>query len=380
MECYLDNASTTRVDDEVASLIQELMLKDYGNPASLHSKGFEAEQHIRSARSFFCDVLKCRESEIVFTSGGTESDNLAIIGTYFVKRRRGNHIITTKIEHPAVSQTIQYLAEVGAKVDLLDVDRHGHIDLAQLDDLLSDKTSLVSVMHVNNEVGAVEPIAEIGRLIRKKHPDCLFHVDDVQGFGKIPIIPAECKVDLLSVSSHKLHGPKGAGLLYKSDRTKITELMHGGGQQNGLRSGTENVPGVAGFALAASKLYGSISEDHERMKARREKFLLDLQDIEDIRVNGGDAPDIISLSIKDIRAEVMVHALAEKGIFVSAGSACASKKPQISPTLSAMDVEKWQLESTIRISLSAHTTQEEMDYAAEQIKLIVPDLRRFVRR
>ncbi len=380
MECYLDNSATTRVDEEVTALMHKIMLEDYGNPASLHSMGFEAEKHIRTAKKTLAGILKCKESELIFTSGGTESDNTALLGAYFANERRGNHIITTKIEHPAVSETAKYLETLGARVDFLDVDESGHISLSQLEDMLCDKTVLVSVMHVNNEIGSKEPIAEIGKLINKREPECLFHVDDVQGFGKVRLIPKDCHVDLLSVSSHKIHGPKGVGLLYRSERAKITPLIHGGGHQRGYRSGTENVPGVAGFALAASALYKDIESSYAHMEKLKESFMDGIAEIENIKINGGDVPYIISLSIKDIRAEVLLHALEEKGIYVSAGSACSSNKPQTSATMKAIGAEHWQLDSTIRISLSPHTTKEEMSYAAQQLKALIPQLRKFVRR
>ena len=380
MECYLDNSATTRVDEEVTALMHKIMLEDYGNPASLHRKGFEAEKHIRTAKETLAGILKCKENELIFTSGGTESDNTALLGAYFANSRRGNHIITTKVEHPAVSETAKYLETLDARVDYLDVDEAGHISISQLEDLLCDKTVLVSVMHVNNEIGSEEPIAEIGRLINQREPECLFHVDDVQGFGKIRLIPKDCHVDLLSASSHKIHGPKGVGLLYRSERAKITPLIHGGGHQRGYRSGTENVPGVAGFALAASMLYKDTDSSYTHMEKLKESFIAGISELENIKINGGDVPYIISLSIKDIRAEVLLHALEEKGIYVSAGSACSSNKPRASATMKAIGAEHWQLDSTIRISLSPHTTEDEISYAAEQLKVLVPQLRKFVRK
>ncbi len=380
MECYLDNSATTRVDEEVTALMHKIMLEDYGNPASLHRKGFEAEKHIRTAKETLAGILKCKENELIFTSGGTESDNTALLGAYFANSRRGNHIITTKVEHPAVSETAKYLETLDARVDYLDVDEAGHISISQLEDLLCDKTVLVSVMHVNNEIGSEEPIAEIGRLINQREPECLFHVDDVQGFGKIRLIPKDCHVDLLSASSHKIHGPKGVGLLYRSERAKITPLIHGGGHQRGYRSGTENVPGVAGFALAASMLYKDTDSSYTHMEKLKESFIAGISELENIKINGGDVPYIISLSIKDIRAEVLLHALEEKGIYVSAGSACSSNKPRTSATMKAIGAEHWQLDSTIRISLSPHTTEDEISYAAEQLKVLVPQLRKFVRK
>ncbi len=380
MESYLDNSATTRVDDEVVELIKKLMTEDYGNPASLHRKGFDAERYIREARDTFARLLKCKESELFFTSGGTESDNLALTGAYMANRRRGNHIITTKIEHPAVSKTAEYLEKEGARVDLLDVDDKGHIDLSQLESLLCDDTVIVSVMHVNNEIGAIEPIEEIGDLIHKKQPECLFHVDDIQGFGKLKPDLKKSHIDMLSASAHKIHGPKGVGLFYKSERTKLTPMIYGGGHQNGLRSGTENVPGVAGFALATEKMYADMDESFRRAEVLRGTFMEGISDIEDIRINGGDMPYIISLSVKDVRAEVLLHALEDEGVFVSAGSACSSNKPAVSATLKAIGVEPWQLESTVRISLSHHTTEEEIMYAAEMLHKTIPQLRRFTRR
>ena len=380
MECYLDNSATTRVDPDVVKLMNKIMLEDYGNPASLHSKGFEAEKHIKRAKEILSGILKCKESELIFTSGGTESDNTALFGAYYANKRRGNRIITTRIEHPAVLRCAEQLVKEGAEVDYLDVDSEGHIDLKQLETLLCKETVLVSVMHVNNETGAREPIEEIGKMIHKLQPDCLFHVDDVQGFGKLRLIPKDSYVDLLSVSSHKIHGPKGAGILYRSERTKLAPLIYGGGHQGGLRSGTENVPGAAGFALAALKLYEDMDASYAHMTILRDIFVEGLSGIENIKINGGDVPYIISLSVKDVRSEVLLHALEERGIYVSAGSACSSNKPRVSDTLKAMGVEKWQTESTIRISLSPHTTKEEADYAVSAVRELVPGLRRFVRK
>ena len=340
MECYLDNSATTRADEDAVSLMQKLMLEAYGNPSSLHSKGFEAEKYIREAKDKLSRILKCKENELIFTSGGTESDNMALMGVYSANKRRGNHIITTRIEHPAVLRTAEHLKENGARVDFLDVDDSGHIDLSQLEELLDEETILVSVMHVNNETGALEPIHEIGKPIHGKQPECLFHVDDVQGFGKLRLIPKDEHIDLLSVSSHKIHGPKGAGLLYRSERTKLAPIIFGGGHQRGYRSGTENVPGTAGFSLAAEKAYGDIDGALENMQKLHDQFIEDISGIKDIRINGGDVPYIISLSVKDVRAEVLLHALEEKGVYVSAGSACSSNKPAVSATLKAMNVEK----------------------------------------
>ncbi|MCR5486043.1 MAG: cysteine desulfurase [Lachnospiraceae bacterium] len=380
MECYLDNSATTRMDEEAAALMQKLMLSDYGNPSSLHRKGFEAEGYVRDAAKTFAGILWCDPSEICFTSGGTESNNAAIIGAALANKRRGNRIITTQLEHASVSSPVHFLTEQGFEASYLDADSRGSIDLSQLERLLSDDVILVSVMHVNNEIGSLLPIEEIGKLIRKKQSSCLFHVDDVQGFGKLSLIPKNACIDLLSASSHKLHGPKGAGLLYISSRTKLSPILFGGGQQKGRRSGTENVPGIAGFALAAGKMYGRLEENYKHMEALKDLLLSELQDLEGITRNGGDVPYIISLSVKGVRSEVLLHALEDRGVYVSAGSACSSNKPSVSAVLKAISVPEEALSSTIRISLCPGNTEEEIRYAAGCMREIIPRLRKFVRK
>lgn len=380
MECYLDNSATTRVDEDVAALMNKIMLEDYGNPSSLHIKGFEAEKYINRAKDIFAGILKCESGEIYFTSGGTESNNTAIIGTAAANRRRGMHMITTRIEHAAVSAPMKFLESLGFRIDYLDVDRNGIADLQQLKELLTPDTILVSVMHVNNEIGSVEPVEEIGQLIHSTVPECLFHVDDIQGFGKLRLIPRNSYIDLLSVSSHKLHGPKGTGLLYISRRSRLSPLIFGGGQQKGMRSGTENVPGIAGFALAAEKINRNIDTAYSGFCSLRESFINGTADIPDLTVNGNGAPYIISLSVKDVRAEVLLHSLEEKNVYVSAGSACSSNKPSVSATLKAIHVPEYALDSTVRISLSPHTTSAEIDYAVKCLHELIPSLRKYTRK
>ncbi|SFK76814.1 cysteine desulfurase [Lachnospiraceae bacterium KH1T2] len=383
MECYLDNSATTRVLPEAAELMNKIFLEDYGNPSSLHNKGFDAEKYIRSARDSFASFLKCGKNDIIFTSGGTESNNTAILGAAIHYGSRGHHMITTRIEHAAVSEPMKFLESKGWQIDYLDVDSTGRVSLDQLKELLRKDTVLVSVMHVNNEIGTIQPIAEIGELIHNTAPDCLFHVDDIQGFGKLPLIPSKLHIDLLSASSHKIHGPKGVGLLYVSPRTHISPIIFGGGHQNGMRSGTENVPGVAGFALAASEMYKHMDENHKHFEELHEYFVSEISQLEDVTINGSKefgAPYIISLTVKNVRAEVLLHALEDKGIYVSAGSACSSNKPSISATLKAIDVPRYALDSTVRLSFSAHTTMEELEYAINALKELVPTLRKFTRK
>ena len=389
MEVYLDNSATTRVLPEVAELMTKVMCEDYGNPSSLHMKGVQAEQYLRYARETLAGLLKVGEKEIFFTSGGTESDNLALIGCAFANRRRGSHLITTQIEHPAVLQTMRYLESAGFRVTYLPVDGSGRISLDALQQAMTGETILVSVMHTNNEVGSLQPIGETGALIKRMNPDTLFHVDAVQGFGKAKIYPKKLGIDLLSASGHKIHGPKGVGLLYVRDKVKIQPILHGGGQQMNLRSGTDNVPGAAGMAKAAELLYGHYDEDLERLRRCKSRFIEGLRRIDGVRINGllpdgpegeGTAPHIVSASVSGVRSEVLLHALEEKGIYVSAGSACSAHKPQPSATLRAMGAEPWMLESTVRFSFSVYTTIEEIDYTLQTMYDKIPMLRKYTRR
>ena len=389
MEVYLDNSATTRVLPEAAELMTKIMCEDYGNPSSLLMKGVQAEQYLRYARETFARLLKVSEKEIFFTSGGTESDNMALIGCAFANRRRGNHLITTQIEHPAVLQTMRYLESAGFRVTYLPVDNSGRITLEDLQNALSRDTVLVSVMHTNNEVGSLQPIAEAGALIKRMNPETLFHVDAVQGFGKAKIHPKKMGIDLLSISGHKIHGPKGVGVLYIADKVKLQPIIYGGGQQMNLRSGTDNVPGVAGMAKAAELVYAHYDEDVERLRQCKRRFIEGIQELEGIRINGllpdspggeGTAPHIVSVSVFGVRSEVLLHALEEKGIYVSAGSACSARKPQPSATLRAMGVEKWMLESTVRFSFSVYTTIEEIDYTLKVMYDKIPMLRKYTRR
>ena len=383
MEVYLDNSATTRSFEDVAQLVTKIMCRDYGNPSSLHNKGMEAEQYVRQAKEIIAKNLKVNEKEIFFTSGGTEADNIALIGSAMANYRAGRHLITTKIEHPAVLQTMRYLEEQGFRVTYLPVDKNGLIHLEDLQNAITKDTILVSIMHTNNEIGALQPIAEAGNLIKKMNPNTIFHVDAVQGFGKFRIYPKRMNIDLLSVSGHKIHGPKGVGFLYINEKIKIKPIVYGGGQQQGMRSGTENVPGIAGIGMAVEKIYGSLDEDIDRLYEIKEHFIKGVEKIDAVKINGlrgrESAPHIVSVSIRGVRSEVMLHALEEKGIYVSAGSACAARKPQTSETLKAIGVEKDLLHSTIRFSFSIFTTIEEIDYTLQTMYDMIPMLRRYAR-
>lgn len=383
MEVYLDNSATTRCFNEVAVLMTQIMCEDYGNPSSMHMKGVQSERYLRYAKDTFAKLLKVNEKELFFTSGGTESDNLAIIGCAVANYRAGRHLITTKIEHPAVLQTMKYLEEQGFYVTYLPVDEDGIVRLQDLQAALTPDTILVSIMHTNNEVGALQPIAEIGALLKKYNPHILFHVDAVQGFGKARIYPKKTGIDLLSVSGHKIHGPKGVGMLYINEKTKIRPIAFGGGQQKGIRSGTENVPGIAGMAKAAELVYANLEKDNARLYGLKQHFIDGVKKLDGIQINGrtgeDSAPHIVSVSVRGVRSEVLLHALEDKGIYISAGSACASNHPQTSETLKAMNLAKDLLNSTIRFSFSVFTTKEEIDYTLQAMYDMIPMLRRYSR-
>ncbi len=384
MEVYLDNSATTRSFDEVAALMTRIMCEDYGNPSSLHRKGVEAEKYIRYAKDVIAENLKVNQKEIFFTSGGTESDNLALMGCAYANCRSGRHLITTQIEHPAVLQTMKHLEEEGFRVTYLPVDERGCIRLEDLQRAITGETILVSIMHTNNEVGSVQPIAQAGALIKGTNPRILFHVDAVQGYGKCKIYPKRMKIDLLSVSGHKIHGPKGVGFLYVDERVKIKPIVFGGGQQNGIRSGTLNVPAIAGLAKAVEIIYSDLDREVENMYRLKRAFVSGVRKIDNVIVNGHPdetgAPHIVSVSFEGVRSEVILHALEDKGVYVSAGSACSARKPQPSATLRAMGIHTQLLGSTIRFSFSVFTTMEEINYTLQMLYDIIPMLRKYTRQ
>lgn len=384
MEVYFDNSATTRCYDSVKEIVVRTMTEDFGNPSAMHLKGVEAEKYVKDSAAKLARILKVQEKEILFTSGGTESDNLALIGAAMANKRSGNHIVTTAVEHPAVSQPAMFLQEQGFEVTYLPVDSRGVVKLDALEAVLRPDTILVSVMYVNNEVGAVMPVEEISRRIREKSPKALFHVDAIQAFGKYRIYPKKMGIDLLSVSSHKIHGPKGIGFLYINEKAKIQPQILGGGQQSGMRSGTDNVPGIAGLGVAAEEVCRNLDASVEKMYSLKEYIAKGLEKIPDIRINGmalrEGAPQILSISVMGVRSEVLLHSLEERGIFVSAGSACSSHKRKPSSTLTAMGMAKDQIESTVRLSFSEENTAEEADYFLQVMGELVPVLRRYSRR
>lgn len=383
MEVYLDNSATTRAYPEVGELVYKVMCEDYGNPASMHRKGVEAEHYIKAAKETLAKLLKVNTKELFFTSGGTESDNLALMGAARANRRSGSHLITSSIEHPAVLNTMRHLEEEGFRVTYLPVDSNGRVKLETLKEALCEDTILVSIMYVNNEVGSVQPVEEAAKIVKSYNPRILFHTDAVQGFGKYRIYPKQQGIDMLSASGHKIHGPKGCGLLYINEKVKIQPIMFGGEHQKNIRSGTENVPGIAGIALAADMIYRDLDIKVALMRELKAHFLEGIAKIDHTTVHGltdeNSAPHIISVGIAGIRSEVLLHALEEKGIYVSSGSACASNHPAVSGVLKGIGAPQEYLDATLRFSMSEFTTKEEIDYTLETLYNCVPMLRRYTR-
>lgn len=382
-EIYLDNSATTKVLDSVKEIVVKTMTEDYGNPSARHRKGKEAEDYVKEAADIIAKTLKVQPKEILFTSGGTESNNMALIGAAMANKRAGNHIVTTRIEHPSVYNPLIFLEELGFEVTYLSVDGDGHISLEELRESLCPDTILVSIMYVNNEIGAVEPIEKISSVIREKSPKALFHVDAIQAYGKYQIRPKKQGIDLLSVSAHKIHGPKGVGCLYMNEKAKVKPLILGGGQQRNMRSGTENVPGIAGLGQAAKEAYTDFEEKISYLCSLKDYFTDGVSELDGVVVNSkkglDSAPQIASVSFRGVRSEVLLHALEEKGIYVSSGSACSSNHPAISGTLKSIGVGREYLDATLRFSFSRFNTTEEIDRCIEALKELLPVLRRYQR-
>ena len=379
MEVYLDNSATTKPYAEVVAEMTEILINNYGNPSSLHSLGKRAEDALNDARQTIADTLCAAPAEIVFTGGGTESDNLAITGTALTYRKNGNKIITQKTEHMAVLETMHRLEEMGFEVYYADVDDTGCVDADDIISHIDDKTILVSIMHVNNETGAVMPIEKIASAI--DHSKCLFHVDAVQSYGKLPINPAKSGIDLMSISSHKIHGPNGVGALYVRKGVRLSPVIHGGKQEKGLRSGTENLAGICGFAKAAKIKFASMQEDRKHISALKAKLIAELTAaIENTVVNSPEDSmySIVNIAFPGLKSEVLLHVLESKGIYVSTGSACNSKK-NLSYVLKAMAIKDNVVDASIRISLSSFNTVEEMDYVVKTLKDEVKLLRKIMR-
>ena len=397
MEAYLDNAATTRVSEKAAEIAEKVMRQDYGNPSSKHLKGFDAEQYIKNSAKIIADTLKVQPKEIIFTSGGTESNNMALLGAALANKRSGNRIIASCFEHASVYSPLLGLKDFGFEVVFAPVDEMGHIKLEELLDMIDDETILVSVMYVNNEVGAVQNIAEISKAVKSKKSDVIFHVDAIQAYGKYRINPKKEGIDLLSVSGHKIHAPKGSGFLYADEKVKLRPLIFGGGQQKNRRSGTENVPAIAGIGVAAEEMYTDFDTKNAKLYELKTHFLDRISEVPGTHINAEPtlnsiddgkivydvkqtAPHIVSISFDKIKSEVLLHALEERQVYVSSGSACSSNHPGLSSTLQAIGVKRELLDSTLRFSFSVHTTMDEIDYCIDMLKELVPIYSRFTRK
>ena len=363
MEAYLDNSATTCVYQETADLVCDLMVNHYGNPSAMHQKGVEAEQYIRTAQETLAKILKVKEKEIFFTSGGTESDNWALVGTAMANKRTGNHIITSAIEHPAVSAPLAFLEEQGFRITRLPVNKEGLVDVNELEEAITPETILVSIMYVNNEIGSVEPIGEIGRRIKAKNPKTYFHVDAIQAFGKYRIYPKRMGIDMLSVSGHKIHAPKGIGALYLSDRLvqAFRPPYLGGEQERGLRPGTENLPYAMGLAAAATRLAKTMKSRDTAMKALNQRLREGLKAFPEVEINSPEnaVPEVLNFSENCIKSETMLAWLAEAQIYVSSASACGRGQP--SHTLAAMGKDPLAIDTAIRVSFCGDNTPDDVD-------------------
>ncbi len=382
LEIYLDNSATTKPYREVNQAYLDMSEICYANPSSLHSFGMRAEKEIKNAKKTLAEILSVQEKELYFTSGGTESNNLAILGYTRANARRGKHIITTAVEHPAVLETVKQLESEGFEVTYLGVDENGRIRTEEFDAALRSDTILVCVMYVNNEVGAIMPIEALKPLMRQKSPQAALFVDAVQAFGKITIKPEKLGIDMLSISGHKIHGPKGIGALYVKDKTLIRPIVYGGHQQSNLRSGTENVAGIVGLAVAAELAYSDLGKKQAKVKAVRDMLKAGiLTQIENVVVNSDDncLENILNVSFLGVRSEILLHALESKDIYVSAGSACASNAPKPSPTLTAMGKNAKEIDSALRFSFCEFNTVHEIQEVLEVLKNEVAQIRKYVR-
>lgn len=373
---YLDNSATTKPFPEVMDSFVAVATNYFGNPSSLHELGRKAERLLMQAREQVATLLSVKPNEIIFTSGGTEANNLAIKGVAFQYQKRGKHIITTAIEHPSVIEPCRQLEELGFEVTYLPVNAHGLVEVETLKQALRDDTILVSIMHVNNEVGAIQPIEQIGKLLQR-YPKAMFHVDHVQGVTKVPLDMKNAHVDLCTMSAHKFHSLRGAGILYVRNGVRLSPLLAGGGQEWQIRSGTENVAAIVAMAKALRLSMEAYERHSERLWELKERWFEALHNIDGIKIHTPvkySAPHIIHFSLDGLKSEVFVHELAKQQIFVSTTSACSSKKRAPSKTLLAMGVEPKRAESSIRISLSWENTLEEIPVVVRAMKEAIQKL------
>ena len=376
MNVYFDNSATTKPYDEVIEAVSRGMKEYFGNPSSLHKIGMNCEKRLNEAREYFASTIKCNKEEIYFTSGGSEGNNLILKGLL----KPGHHFITTAFEHHSIISTCKQLEEKGVKVTYLDVDSEGRISLEDLEEAITKDTVLVSIMQVNNEIGVIQDIEAIGKLIKERSSRAKFHVDAVQGYGKLPIDVNKSNVDFLTVASHKIHGPKGVGFIYIKKGIILNSLISGGSQEKGIRAGTENLPGIIGFEKAAQMTFEEMESRYDKVLELKKYFVERLNEIKDIRVNGeidGFSPYILNVSFLGVRAEVLLHLLEEQNIYVATGSACSAAHG--SYVIKSLGLSNKEVESAIRFSFSYENTKEEVDYTIDVLKKSLMFLRRVKR-
>ena len=379
---YFDNAASTKPAEKVIEVMVESMRNFYANPSAQTVAGFNAEKRIKEARNTLAGIINAKPDEIYFTSGGTEGDNWALFGTAEGYSRSGKHIITTTIEHAGINSPCEKLEKMGYEVTYLKVDEKGYISLKELEEAIRPDTILVSIIFVNNEVGTIQDMEAIGKLIKEKNPETLFHTDAVQAFGKVKIDVKKMNIDMLSTSGHKIHAPKGVGMFYMRNGLKVKPVILGGGHQKGQRSGTENAAGCEAFAVAAKLMYDNFDSNRNAVFAVKERLWNGIKEnIPDVFINGDDlhkaSPYVLDVAFMGLRSEVLLHALEDKEIYVSAGSACNSKKKVQSSVLGAMGLEEKRILGSIRFSFAEENTVEEADECVEVLKKLVPMLRRF---
>ena len=380
MNIYFDNSATTMPYDEVIQEVSNGMKEYFGNPSSLHKIGMNCEKRLNEAREYFASTIKSNRDEIYFTSGGSEGNNLILKGLL----KPGHHFITTTFEHHSIINTCKELEANGVKITYLDVDSEGRISLEDLEEAIRKETTLISIMYVNNEMGAIQDLEAIGNLIKERSSRAKFHVDAVQGYGKLPIDVNKAKIDFLTVAGHKIHGPKGTGFVYIKKGIVLNSLISGGGQEKGLRAGTENLPAIIGFEKAAKITFENIDERYKYISDLKEYFIEKLKDIKDVRINSGMnnfSPYILNVSFLGVRAEVLLHLLEDSGIYVATGSACTSKSSAAhgSYVIKALGLNNKEIESAIRFSFSYQNTKEEIDYTIDVLKKSLMFLRRVKR-
>ena len=383
-EIYLDHAATTPIVPEVLDIVVDCLKNDFGNPSSMHGLGIRAEKRIKVAAKQVANLLGVLPEEILFTSGGTEANNLAILGTAYDKKRRGMHCITTMIEHPSVLQAFSHLESQGYEVTYLPVDADGVISLDDLKSSLREDTILVSIMHVNNEIGSIQGIQEIGALLKREKANLVFHVDAIQSFGKLPIRPEQWGIDLLSLSGHKIHAPKGIGALYIKKGLRLQPILFGGSQQGGIRSGTENISGIVGLGQAAKWIGERHTSEPDYLSQLKDKLAKGIQQaFPRAHINGSldkAAPHILNVAFPGLRGEILLHGLEEEGVYISIGSACSSRNKKLSHVLTGIGLNDKMVEGSIRLSLSYLTTVEEIDEFIPILIRTIERLERYIRR